>query len=103
MQLFRSTISTPIGDMLALASDEGLCALEFTSGLSRPNKDQLPERGARMARRDDRAYREYVREEQRSQPGCPPRKMVLDRPRQATIVERPNRGQERFTRLNARL
>ena len=30
MQLFRSTISTPIGDMLALASDEGLCALEFT-------------------------------------------------------------------------
>jgi O-6-methylguanine DNA methyltransferase len=29
MHLSRSTISTPVGDMLALASDEGLCALEF--------------------------------------------------------------------------
>jgi hypothetical protein len=35
----------------------------------------FPERGARMARRDDRAYREYVREKQRRQPGCPARKM----------------------------
>ncbi len=49
MNLYRSTIPTPLGDMLALASDEGLCALEFT------------------------------------------------------IVEGPNRGQERLTRLNARL
>ena len=31
MQLYRGTIPTPLGDMLALASDEGLCALEFTS------------------------------------------------------------------------
>jgi len=31
MQLFRSIISTPIGDMVAMASDEGLCALEFTT------------------------------------------------------------------------
>src|SRR5262245_53615109 len=30
MRLHRSFISTPIGDMLTLASDEGLCALEFT-------------------------------------------------------------------------
>ncbi len=30
MQIFRSMISTPLGDMLALASDDGLCALEFT-------------------------------------------------------------------------
>jgi len=29
MQLSRSILSTPVGDMLALASDEGLCALEF--------------------------------------------------------------------------
>jgi O-6-methylguanine DNA methyltransferase len=29
MELLRSVISTPVGDMLALASDEGLCALEF--------------------------------------------------------------------------
>jgi glycosyltransferase involved in cell wall biosynthesis len=54
------------------------------SGLPRSNKDQIPERGARMARRDDREYREYLREEQRSQPGCPARKLALDRPRPAT-------------------
>ena len=30
MRLTRTTIATPLGDMLALASDEGLCALEFT-------------------------------------------------------------------------
>jgi len=29
MQLVRATISTPVGDMLALASATGLCALEF--------------------------------------------------------------------------
>jgi methylated-DNA-[protein]-cysteine S-methyltransferase len=29
MQLSRTTIATPLGDMLALASHEGLCALEF--------------------------------------------------------------------------
>jgi methylated-DNA-[protein]-cysteine S-methyltransferase len=29
MQLFRTTIATPLGEMLALASAEGLCALEF--------------------------------------------------------------------------
>ena len=42
------------------------------------NKDQIAERGARMARRDDREYREYLREEQRSQSGCPAREVVLD-------------------------
>jgi methylated-DNA-[protein]-cysteine S-methyltransferase len=30
MILSRTTIATPIGDMLALASDDSLCALEFT-------------------------------------------------------------------------
>src|SRR5258706_16481056 len=35
MQICRSTISTPLGDLLALASAEGLCALEFT-GPRRP-------------------------------------------------------------------
>jgi methylated-DNA-[protein]-cysteine S-methyltransferase len=30
MKLYRSNLATPLGDMLALASDEGLCALEFT-------------------------------------------------------------------------
>jgi hypothetical protein len=47
-----------------------------TSGPSTLNEDQIAERGARMARRDDQAYREYVREEQRSQPGCPARKAL---------------------------
>src|SRR6266511_2611350 len=59
-----------------------------TSGLSRSNEDQIPERGARMASRDDREYREYLREEQRRQPGCPARKLALDRPRQATRARR---------------
>src|SRR5215210_7233083 len=54
------------------------------SGLSTLNKDQIAERGARMARRDDREYREYLREEQRSQPGCPAREVVLDQRGQAT-------------------
>ena len=67
------------------------------SGLYRLNKDQIAERGARLARRDDREYREYLREEQRSQPrgprrgtragveeGCPAREVVLDQPIQAT-------------------
>ena len=37
---------------------------------------RISERGARMARRDDRGYREYLREEQGSQPGCPARKAL---------------------------
>ena len=40
-----------------------------SSGPSTLNEDQIAERGARMARRDDREYREYLREEQRRQPG----------------------------------
>src|SRR5438105_12490623 len=39
-----------------------------------------------MARRDDREYREYLREEQRSQPGCPAREVVLDQREQATSI-----------------
>ena len=30
MKIARATISTPLGDMLALSSDDGLCALECT-------------------------------------------------------------------------
>ncbi len=37
---------------------------------------RVPRRGPRLARRDDRGYREYLREEQRSQPGCPARKAL---------------------------
>jgi len=39
MQLFRTVIPTPLGDMLALASDVGLCALEFTT-VQGPNRGQ---------------------------------------------------------------
>ena len=31
MQLSRAVIDTPLGEMIALSSDEGLCALEFIS------------------------------------------------------------------------
>ena len=48
-------------------------------GPSSLNKDRIAERGTRMARRDDRGYREYLTEEQRSQPGCPAREAVLDK------------------------
>ena len=60
-----------------------------TSGLFTLNEDRIPARGARIARRDDRGYREYPREEQRGQPrgpqrgsrvgveeGCPARKAL---------------------------
>ena len=47
-----------------------------SSGLFTLNEDRIPVRGARIARRDDRGYREYLREEQRSQPGCPARKAL---------------------------
>ena len=73
-----------------------LCA-KAASGLSSLNKDQIAERGARVGRRDDREYREYLREEQRRQlrgpqrgsrvgveEGCPAREVVLDQWGQAT-------------------
>ena len=51
MQLFRSIITTPIGDMLALASDEGLCALEFTTVEGRNGcPDRFTRLNARLAR-----------------------------------------------------
>src|SRR5438477_10198444 len=57
-----------------------------TSGLSTLNEDQIAERGARLARRDDQEYREYLREEQRSQTGCRAREVVLDQRGQATSI-----------------
>lgn len=43
MILSRATIETPLGPMLALASDQGLCALEFTGP-----KKRLPRLEARL-------------------------------------------------------
>ena len=56
----------------------------MTGGPSMLNEGQIAERGARLARRDDREYREYLKEEQRSQPGCPAREVVLDQRVRAT-------------------
>jgi methylated-DNA-[protein]-cysteine S-methyltransferase len=51
MQLFRSILPTPLGDMLALASDEGLCALEFTTVNGRGRgEERLTRLDARLAR-----------------------------------------------------
>ena len=41
------------------------------SGLSTLKEDQIAERGARLARREERAYWAYVSDEQRRQTGCP--------------------------------
>jgi O-6-methylguanine DNA methyltransferase len=45
VHLFRTAISTPLGNMLALASDEGLCALEFATA-----QEQLTRLNARLQR-----------------------------------------------------
>ena len=51
MQLFRTTLPTPLGEMLALSSDEGLCALEFTTVKGRARgEERLSRLEARLAR-----------------------------------------------------
>jgi methylated-DNA-[protein]-cysteine S-methyltransferase len=51
MQLSRTLIATPLGDMLALSSDEGLCALEFTTVKGRARgEERLSRLNARLAR-----------------------------------------------------
>jgi O-6-methylguanine DNA methyltransferase len=51
MQMFRAILSTPLGDMLALSSDEGLCALEFTTVKGRARgEERLSRLEARLAR-----------------------------------------------------
>lgn len=39
VRLFRTAISTPVGDMVALATEEALCALEFVSERRRERLD----------------------------------------------------------------
>jgi methylated-DNA-[protein]-cysteine S-methyltransferase len=51
MQLYRCLLTTPLGEMLALASDEGLCALEFTTVKGRARgEERLTRLDARLAR-----------------------------------------------------
>jgi hypothetical protein len=56
----------------------------MASGLSPLKQYRLPERGARIARREERAYWVYVSDEQRREAGCPARQAVLVQRRQAT-------------------
>ncbi len=44
-----------------------LMSFPSSVGASRLKRDQIAERGARMASRDDREYREYLSEEHRRQ------------------------------------
>ncbi|HZP48034.1 MAG TPA: methylated-DNA--[protein]-cysteine S-methyltransferase [Vicinamibacterales bacterium] len=58
MILSRATVETPLGPMLALASERGLCALEFTRcltptaepGVRHPTQQRLPKLDARLKR-----------------------------------------------------
>jgi methylated-DNA-[protein]-cysteine S-methyltransferase len=51
MKLYRTILPTPLGDMVALASDEGLCALEFTTVRGRARgEERLTRLNARLAR-----------------------------------------------------
>ena len=51
MQLFRAIIATPLGEMLALSSAEGLCALEFTAVKGRARgQERLSRLAARLER-----------------------------------------------------
>ena len=50
MQLFRTILATPLGDMLALSSDEGLCALEFTTVTGRARGEERLSRLSALVR-----------------------------------------------------
>jgi O-6-methylguanine DNA methyltransferase len=58
MRLYRAYLTTPIGEMLALASAEALCALEFES----------PDRNARLDARLRRWFRDFSIEDRDSPP-----------------------------------
>ncbi len=57
MQLFRTVLPTPLGDMLALASEDGLCALEFTTVVGRARS---PARRTRLEARLQRWFPPHV-------------------------------------------
>jgi methylated-DNA-[protein]-cysteine S-methyltransferase len=70
MRLSRAILPTPIGGMLALASDEGLCALEFTGPRARLTRlearlerwfppHEIVDRDTRTIARARRWLREY--------------------------------------------
>src|SRR5712691_11024338 len=69
----RTTTRTYVGVIITGGSR---FKVHGSSVLSQPRVDNYPERGARLARREERTYREYVSDEQRSQAGCPARRIV---------------------------
>src|SRR4051794_21757834 len=51
VRLYRTILPTPLGEMLALSSDAGLCALEFTTVQGRARgEERLTRLDARLAR-----------------------------------------------------
>src|SRR5260221_14192927 len=51
MHLYRTLLPTPLGEMLALSSDDGLCALEFTTVKGRARgEERLSRLNARLGR-----------------------------------------------------
>ena len=64
----------------------------YSSGLYRLNQWRSLARGARLARRDEGAYRPYSTEKQRRQTGCPARRTVLIQSIQATSTARTSAG-----------
>jgi len=51
MQLYRTILPTPIGEMLALSSDTALCALEFTTVKGRARGlERMSRLNARLAK-----------------------------------------------------
>jgi methylated-DNA-[protein]-cysteine S-methyltransferase len=51
MRLWRSIVPTPLGDMAAMSSDEGLCALEFVGPSKRNGSSRFQSRLTRLERR----------------------------------------------------
>jgi len=89
-----------VSDLLARSDTVGIQA----SVLSQPRVANYPERGARLARREERAYREYVSDEQRSQAGCPARRIVKSWLGQDTrgqcVFRKPNDGRKTLSVRN---
>src|SRR5206468_9209038 len=64
----------------------------------------MPERGAPMARRDEREYWTYLSEEQRSQRGCPARQLCYEsRGRDTRKVSEETRGHVLAGRLRRQI
>jgi O-6-methylguanine DNA methyltransferase len=51
MHLWREIVPTPLGDMLAMSSEEGLCALEFTGPIRSSGRRAPESRLTRLERR----------------------------------------------------